>query len=225
MKLRRVIGLLVGAGAGVLVQSVVVWSHPHVWADMRSQLQIADDGTVTGVRVEWVLDKAYARDALDGLDANHDGIYEPDELARLTEENLKALSGYDYFVAFRFNGEVQKNGVAKDGNQTYNPADGRLTLTFTVPLQTPLDPKAGEVKLKVYDPEFFIDFEYVKEHPLLISKKLPEGCNAKLLPTPSDASIEQTRQLLSTKSKDWKPENNEDFGGMFAQATVVECAK
>lgn len=201
------------------------WAHPHVWADMRSQLQVADDGTITGVRVEWTTDKAYARDALDGLDANHDGIYEPEELARLTEENLKALADYNYFVVFRFNNEVQKNGVAKDGNQTYNPADGRLTLTFTVPLLTPLDPKAGEVKLKVYDPEFFIDFEYVKDRPLLISKALAEGCKAKLLPTPSDAQIEQTKQVLATKGRDWKPENNEDFGAMFAQATVVECAK
>jgi ABC-type uncharacterized transport system substrate-binding protein len=216
---------LVMASIWLAFQSIPAWSHPHVWADMRSQLQVADDGKITGVRVEWVLDKAYAKDALDGLDANNDGIYEPDELARLTEENLKALADYNYFVVFRFNGEVQKNGIAKDGNQTYNAPDGRLTLTFTVPLEAPLDPKAGEVKLKVYDPEFFIDFEYVKDHPLLISRKLADGCTAKLLPTPSDASIEQTRQLLSTKGKDWKPENNEDFGGMFAQATVVECAK
>jgi ABC-type uncharacterized transport system substrate-binding protein len=217
--------MLVLAWFGLTVQTVSGWSHPHVWASMRSQLLVSEDGKITGVRVEWVLDKAYARDALDGLDANNDGIYEPEELARLTEENLKALADYNYFVVFRFNDEVQKNGIAMDGNQTFNTADGRLTLTFTVPLEKPLDPKAGEVRLKVYDPEFFIDFEYESERPLLISRKLPEGCTAKLLPTPSDASIEQTRQLLSTKGKDWKPENNEDFGAMFAQATVVDCGK
>jgi ABC-type uncharacterized transport system substrate-binding protein len=217
--------LFLVASLGLCAQALPGWSHPHVWANMRSQLLVGEDEKITGVRVEWVLDKAYARDALDGLDTNHDGIYEPDELARLTEENLKALADYDYFVVFRFNSEAQKNGVAKDGNQTFNAADGRLTLTFTVPLLTPLDPKAGEVRLKVYDPEFFIDFEYEAERPLLISRKLPDGCTAKLLPTPSDASIEQTRQLLSTKGKDWKPENNEDFGAMFAQATVVDCAK
>lgn len=212
-------------GLGLSLGSVAAWSHPHVWADMRSQLVVGEDGNITGVRVEWTTDKAYARDALDGLDANGDGIYEPEELARLTDENLKALADYNYFVVFRFNGEVQKNGLAKDGNQTYNATDGRLTLTFTVPLEKPLDPKVGEVKLKVYDPEFFIDFEYVKERPLLISKKLADGCTAKLLPVPSDATIEQTRQVLSTKGRDWKPENNEDFGAMFAQAAVVECSK
>ena len=202
-----------------------VAAHPHVWADMSSQLQISDDGKITGVRVQWTTDKVCAKDALSGMDTNGDGIYEPEELAKLTEENLSALSEYDYFVSFRFNGEKQKNGKAMDGNQTYNPKDGRLTLLFTLPLETPLDPHQGAVQLKVYDPEFFIDFEYVKERPLVISKRLAGGCSAKLMPIPSDTTVDQTKQMLSTKGKDWKPDNNEDFGSMFAQAALVECAQ
>ncbi len=225
MTWRGVISGMALALLGLMFGARDALAHPHVWADMRSQLQVADDGTITGVRVEWMLDTAYTKDALDGFPTLPDGNYAPEELVRLTEENLKALAEYNYFVAFRYNGEVQKNGTAKDGINTYNPASGRLTLTFTVPLLTPLDPHKGEVKLKVYDPEFFIDFEYVKEHPLLISRKLPDGCNAKLMPIPSDASIDQTRQMLGSKGRDWKPENNEDFGGMFAQAAVVECPK
>ena len=199
-------------------------SHPHVWADMSSQLQISDDGKITGVRVQWTTDKVYAQEALSGMDTNGDGIYEPEELAKLTEENLSALSEYDYFVSFRYNGEKQKNGKAKDGNQVYNPTDGRLTLLFTVPLETPIDPRVGVVQLKVYDPEFFIDFEYVKETPLVISARLAAGCSAKLMPIPSDNTVDQTKQMLSTKGRDWKPDNNEDFGGMFAQAAIVKCA-
>ena len=137
-----------------------VTAHPHVWADMSSQLQISEDGKITGVRVQWTTDKVYAQDALSGMDTNGDGIYEPEELAKLTEENLSALSDYDYFISFRFNGEKQKNGKANNGSQTYNPSDGRLTLLFTVPLEAPVDPHIGAVQLKIYDPEFFIDFKY-----------------------------------------------------------------
>ena len=90
---------------------------------------------------------------------------------------------------------------------------------------TPLDPHQGTVQLKVYDPEFFIDFEYVKDRALVISKRLAPGCSAKLMPIPSDTTVDQTKLMLSTKGKDWKPENNEDFGSMFAQAGIVECAK
>jgi len=212
--------LLVGA----LFASTPARAHPHVWADMRSQLVIADDGKVTGVRVQWTTDKTYAKDALDGFMKNADGSYDATELARLTNENLSALSGYNYFVYFRMGGEPQKIGKATEGQQFYNPSDGRLTLLFTVPLETPLDPHQGTVQLKVYDPEFFIDFEYLNDKPLLISKALASGCNAKLLAVPKDAGLDQTKQMLSTKGKDWKPDNNEDFGSMFAQAAEVSCA-
>jgi hypothetical protein len=42
-------------------------------------------------------------------------------------------------------------------------------------------------------------------------------------PVPSDEELEQTRLMLSTKAKDWKPENNEDFGAMFAQPVHINC--
>lgn len=210
-------------GAALFSFAKPSFAHPHVWSDMSSQVLVSDDGKITGVRVEWTTDKAYARDALDGMDTNQNGIYEPEELEKLTEENLSALSDYNYFVYFRFKGEKQAIGKALDGKQIYNPADGRLTLDFTVPLQTPLDPRLGEIQLKVYDPEFFIDFEYIKEKPLFISKKLPDTCSAKLLPVPGDSALDQTKQMLATKGKDWKPVNDEDFGGMFAQAVIVKC--
>ena len=212
-----------GLAFAFLLAATPAAAHPHVWSDISSQLLVSDDGKITGVRMEWKTDKNYAKDALDGMDTNNDGIYEPEELAKLTEENLSALSEYDYFVSFRFNGTKQKNGKAVDGKQIYNPTDGRLTLDFTVPLESPLDPRTGEIQLKIYDPEFFIDFEYVKEKPLYISKKLPDGCSAKLLPVPTDTALDQTKQMLATKGKDWKPMNDEDFGSMFAQPAIVRC--
>ena len=44
-------------------------------------------------------------------------------------------------------------------------------------------------------------------------------------PVPTDAELDQTRTMLSTKGKDWKPENNEDFGAMFAQPVLIKCKK
>ena len=190
---------------------------------MRSQLVITDTGLITGVRVQWTTDKVYATDALDGFTAKPDGSYDAADLVKLTAENLDALSGYGYFIFFRLNGEVQKIGKPTDGLQTYNTKDGRLTLLFTVPLETPLDPHVGAVTLKVYDPEFFIDFEYVADKPLLISKPLAQGCKAELKTINTDAAMNQTKLMLSTKDKTWKPDNGEDFGGLFAQPVEVKC--
>ena len=207
-----------------LVPSATCFAHPHVWADMRSQLVISDTGLVTGVRVQWTTDKVYAKDALDGFKPKPDGSYDAADLEKLTAENLDALSGYGYFIFFRINGELQKIGKPVDGLQTYDVKEGRLTLLFTVPLEAPLDPHSAAVTLKIYDPEFFIDFEYVTDKPLLISKALPPGCKAELKPANTDAQIDQTKQMLSTKDKTWKPENGEDFGGLFARPVEVKCA-
>lgn len=211
-------------GFVALMPAATCWAHPHVWADMRSQLVISDAGLVTGVRVQWTTDKVYAQDALDGFKSKPDGSYDSADLEKLTAENLDALSGYGYFIFFRLNGEVQKIAKPVDGLQTFNVKEGRLTLLFTVPLETPLDPHSGAITLKIYDPEFFIDFEYVTDKPLLISKALAEGCKAELKPANTDAQINQTKQMLSTKDKAWKPENGEDFGGLFAQPVEVKCA-
>jgi ABC-type uncharacterized transport system substrate-binding protein len=196
-------------------------AHPHVWADMRSRLVFDGAGLIRGIAVEWTFDKAYTAVAVDGLDTNGDGVYSPDELEPLTKVNLSSLKTYGYFIFVRKDGATQKIGDAMDAGQSY--ANGRLTLHFTVPLPRPIDPRQDKFMLKVYDPEFFIDFEYQKKDPVAASGAMPRGCRLVLTPIPSDGQLDQTRLMLSTKGVDWKPGDGEDFGSLFAQATLVEC--
>jgi hypothetical protein len=46
-----------------------------------------------------------------------------------------------------------------------------------------------------------------------------------LTPIPNGSNLNQTRLMLSAKGIDWKPDNNEDFGGMFAQAILIVCGE
>jgi ABC-type uncharacterized transport system substrate-binding protein len=196
-------------------------AHPHVWADMRSSVIVGPDGLISGVRVEWTFDEGYSAVATEGLDADGDGVYSDAELAPLTRLNLSSLKTYGYFVFMRMNGALQKFADPVDPGQAY--ANGRLTLRFTLPLQHPADPHGGTFALKVYDPEFFIDFEYAGTKPAAVIGTLPEGCRMRLAPVPSNEQLNQTLAMLSTKPADWKPENGEDFGGLFAQAVTVKC--
>lgn len=196
-------------------------AHPHVWVDMQSSIVFTDDGLIRGVDVEWTFDDAYAQMALDGLDLDGDGLYSQDELAPLTKENIDSLKDYEYFTVMRANGEQLKIGAVTDAGQIYS--SNKLTLHFQVPLATPLDPRKTKFMLKVYDPEYFIDFEYPKDNPADVTGNMPKKCKLDVKPIPTDAELDQTRTMLSTKGKDWKPENNEDFGAMFAQAVSIEC--
>lgn len=196
-------------------------AHPHVWIEMRSSVVFTDNGLIKGVDLEWTFDDGYTQMALEGLDVDGDGTYSQSELAPLTKENIASLKDYEYFTVMRADGEQQKIGEITDFGQIWS--NNKLTLHLQVPLENPMDPKKAEFMFKVYDPEFFIAIDYVKDDPVDVVGKIPEPCTLVVKPVPTDAELEQTRTMLSTKGKDWKPETDEDFGALFAQAVLIAC--
>jgi ABC-type uncharacterized transport system substrate-binding protein len=201
--------------------STSAFAHPHVWIDMRSDIVFTDDGLIKGVNLEWTFDDGYTQLALDGLDSNGDGVYSQAEIEPLTRENVASLKDYEFFTVMRVNGDKQEIGEVTEFGQIWS--NDKLALHFHVPLKTPVDPTKGQFTVKVYDPEFFIGIDYVKDDPVTVLGNIPAACKLMVKPVPTDAELEQTRQMLSTKGKDWQPENNEDFGAMFAQAVAIEC--
>lgn len=196
-------------------------AHPHVWIEMQSDVVFTEDGLIKGVNLEWTFDDAYTQMALDGLDVDGDGLYSQSELAPLTKENIESLKDYEYFTVMRANGEQQKIGPVTDFGQIWS--NSKLTLHLQVPLEKPVDPRTQEFVLKVYDPEFFIAIDYAGDDPVDVVGNMPEACKLVVKPVPTDAELDQTRTMLSTKGADWKPENPEDFGAMFAQAVSIAC--
>lgn len=197
------------------------FAHPHVWIEMRSDVVFTEDGKIKGVNLEWSFDDGYTQAALDGLDVNGDGTYSESEIAPLTKENIASLKDYGFFTVMRLDGKQQDIGEVTEFGQIWS--NDKLKLHFQVPLKTPLDPRAGEFVVKVYDPDFFIAIDYVKDDPVTVIGTMPQGCAMEVKPVPTDEELEQTREMLSTKGQDWKPENNEDFGAMFAQPVIVSC--
>lgn len=196
-------------------------AHPHVWIEMRSDVVFNDDGKIQGVNIIWTFDDGYTQMALDGLDANGDGVYSQSEIEPLTKENMASLKDYEYFTVMRVNGAKQEIGEVAEYGQIWS--NNKLELHFQVPLKTPVDPASGEFIFKVYDPDFFIAIDYVKDDPVTVIGNLPKNCELVVKPVPTGAEVEATSQMLATKGADWKPENNEDFGAMFAQPVTIQC--
>lgn len=196
-------------------------AHPHVWVNMHSDLVFTADGKITGVDVEWTFDDAYATEALDGMDTNHDGEYSQAELEPLTKENLDSLKDYKYFVFMKAGDQFLETAPPTNAGQTYNGK--KLQLHFQVPLKTPYDPYKNDFSYKIYDPEFFIAFDYNKDDPVGMQDGMPAKCAYVLKPVPTDAELNTTLAMLATKDKSWKPENGEDFGALFAQPVVLTC--
>lgn len=199
-------------------------AHPHAWVEMNTDLVFTPEGLIKGFGLIWVFDDGYAQAALDGLDSNGDGDYSEEEIAPLTAENIKNLKDYNYFALVRFNNERQAFDEApmSDAKQIWK--NGKLALRFFVPLKTPIDPRKGEVVAKVYDPDYFIAFDYAKTEPFHVTGAPPPGCKPELQPLPTEEDLQQTKDYLATKGKDWTPPPDQDFGEMFAQALTITCA-
>lgn len=219
--LARRLGAAMALVAGVAGVSAPAAAHPHVWVEMRSDVVFNGQGLISAVNLMWTFDDAYTQMALEGLDANGDGVYSQDELAPLTKENMNSLKDYDYFAVVRFNGQKQQFAPVTEYGQIWS--NDKLELHFQVPLARPLDPRTGEFVLKVYDPDFFIAFDYAKDEPVSVIGGIPAPCKLVVKPVPTNDEVEQTRAMLATKGTDWKPENNEDFGALFAQPVTIAC--
>ena len=207
--------------SGLIMSVPPAMAHPHVWVEMRSDVVFNEQGQVTALNLMWTFDDSYAQVALDGLDTNGDGVYSPSELDPLTKENIASLKDYDFFTVLRYKGQKQALGEVKEFGQIWS--NDKLQLHLQVPLKVPVDPTKGEFVAKVYDPDFFIAMDYAKDDPVTAIGPMPKSCKVVVKPVPTDAEVEQTRAMLSTKGPDWKPENDEDFGALFAQPVVVQC--
>ena len=215
--IRRFFGVILVLCAGASAAS----AHPHVWADIRTSIMTNPEGLITGIRMEWTFDEGYTTFALDGLDTNGDGTYGPDEIKPLTDENIANLAESDYFGFMRQNEKLLKHGKVTDYTQIYE--NNRLTLAFVFPLETPVDPRKGVFDYKVYDPDYFIDFGYVKDDPVELEGTLPAGCSWELKPMMTDEELEAKRNFLAQQPVDWVNQTGEDFGSLFARPVVVTC--
>ena len=140
-----------------------VRAHPHVWVTMHTELIYGPDGAITGVRHHWAFDDMFSVFATQGLEAKEKGKFTREELAPLAKVNVESLKEYDYFTYATADGKKAELSDPAPGYWLdFN--DSILTLNFTLPFKTPV--KAKELKLEVYDPTIFVDFEWAKKEPV-----------------------------------------------------------
>lgn len=205
----------------LVITATQALAHPHLYASVETTVLTTPQGLISGLRIRWNFDETYTQFSLEGLDLNNDGTFSDEEILPLTQENIKSLVESKYFTNASLGGqELPQAAVTVYGQDMI---DGKLSLWFELPFVTPADPKAGEFVARIYDPDFFIAFDYMPEKPPVLSAALPSGCAMVLKPLPTTEELDQTRTMLADKPQDWKPEQPTDFGEMFAQPLTVSC--
>jgi ABC-type uncharacterized transport system substrate-binding protein len=207
-RLALVIGMLVAASAAQ--------AHPHVWVTMRTALVYDADGNITGVRHAWAFDDMFSAFATQGYESKVKGQFTRDELEPLAKVNIESLKEYDYFTYVTADGKKVK---LKDPAPGYylDWKDSILTLHFTLPLEQPV--AAKELKVEIYDPSIFVDFEFPKKDPVRLVGA-PAHCKMDVV-LPREMTFAEGKALSMIPAD--QPNVSMAIGSEFANKILVHC--
>lgn len=191
-----------------------VAAHPHVWIDLRTTVMLDDAGRVAAIGQEWLFDPMYTAYATVGIDIASDSGQRM--LADLIDDSMKNLRDYDFFMRVRADGARQDFVAPRDFSASLR--EGRLLYRFTVPLAQPVDPRAQDLDIAVFDPTYYIDMVHLEGDVVAFRGPNPGNCSARILaPTPDMNAI------MAAQSADQDSNPDDTLGAQFAETVIVTC--
>ncbi len=196
-------------------------AHPHVFVTSKAEIAYGEGGRVTGIRNAWTFDPSYSAFVVQGLDTNGDGVYSPEELASLARENTANLAEFGYFTKLKIAGKEQL--FADPTEPRMSMEGGKLTMTFLLPLKTPVAPGRGVAALEVYDPTYFVAFALSEDSDAARLSGAPSGCAATVTrPKPEAAKTADAKAGMSEAFFEALTAAS-NYGSQFANRIIVAC--
>jgi nickel/cobalt transporter (NicO) family protein len=211
-------------GAGCLA-ALVGWvgpalAHPHVWIDAAGEV-LFEDGAIVGMRHHWTFDEYFSAWAIQGLDADGDGVLTPAELQPLAEENIEGLDFYSYYTFGDPEGAGGSAAVAGASDPSMVYEDGRVTLTFSMNFAEPQS-VGGIYDIEVGDPEYYAAFTFPEEDSVTL-EGAPEGCSVvSKEPQPIDPELEERLWMLGPDVTEI-PADLREAARAMANLVTVSC--
>jgi nickel/cobalt transporter (NicO) family protein len=201
-----------------LLIPAVAHAHPHVWADTAAEILFDANGQIAAIRHHWRFDEGFSAYALQGLDADGDGLYSTEELEPLARENVESVGEFDYFT-FLTIGDYQAGYAApKDYHLDYDGT--RLTLHYTLPLAQPIHSKSP-IRLEIYDPEYYVAFALPSAEAVRLVDA-PAGCRLTVHPAQEpDAAAAEALAAIGPDQRELPPEMQALTGGIENSAEIV----
>jgi ABC-type uncharacterized transport system substrate-binding protein len=196
-------------------------AHPHVWVTVRSEIVFSPNHQITGIRHAWTFDELYTAMAMQGVDADGDGILSKEELKPVVDAMVASLKPFDYFTYVHVNGDENVLPLKPPERYSLDYNGKVLTLHFTLLLEKPVDASNQKVELDVYDPSFYVAFGFDKDEPVKLAGTPAEGCGAEIK-TPDPSAEEDAKALSEAFFIQLGPTSN--FGAQFAQTAIITCA-
>ncbi len=212
----RLIRPLLFALAVLPVLAAAAMAHPHVSVKVRTEIMFDQQGKVSGVRHAWTFDEVYSAFAAQGI-ARKGKLLTAEELAPVASQNMTDLVEYRFFTFAKAAGSQLSFAEPVDYSAVENP-DNTITLHFTLPLTSPAS--AGKaLTLQVYDPTYFVDFQFNPETSVTLTSA-PAGCSTSFL-KPAPLVEADAKKLNESFFSGLSP--GADFGVKLAGRVILAC--
>jgi ABC-type uncharacterized transport system substrate-binding protein len=217
MELRRLAAVAVFSATGL--GAVAAQAHPHVFVDAHAEVLFDAQGHISAVRNIWQFDETFTDFAIQGLDTNNDGKLSDAELKPLADINVKSLREFDFFTYLADGSEEAKFLPPKE--YWLEIHNSRLTLFFTLPLEKAMAVGPKTV-LEEFDPEYFVAFTFVKDHPIKLDQA-PRNCSATFHPPHElDAQTMATLAAIPIDQHDLPPDLVQ-MASVLANSFSITC--
>lgn len=177
---RLLVGLAFAAANGQAAMA-----HPHVWVD-TVVTALFDQGRVASLREEWWFDEDFTVTALSqvrktkGMAAVAIKPLTQPEIDQLRSQAFSNLANYAYFTHVWAAGKPI--AVAKEAASFTARMDGaKLAYTFTVTLAAAIDPRAGGLRIGVWDDTYYVDVGPAKGTAVKVEGDGSAGCDARII--------------------------------------------
>ncbi|MDO8288653.1 MAG: DUF1007 family protein [Parvibaculum sp.] len=206
------------------VSALPAAAHPHVFLDMKADLGLTADHKLNTLTITWEFDEFYSAFAVEGFKKDAAGHYKQSDLDAILKINLDNLKDdeWHYFTNINQSGKALTFGDAKPVGASFDNKTGRLTISFTLPLTTPVIPtKASPVLIQIYDPTYYISVEFVKKNPLTLSGEGHDACTTSI-------NVPDAEKIWSTLPKSAFTGGDVNvgagFGSNFASTLTLICS-
>ncbi len=207
--------VLTALATGMILSPSSSQAHPHAWIDLRSRVLLDDQGRVRALQLDWVFDDYYTvaiAEAGEPVDQVSGDLW-----TSLAKRNLTNLADYDYFTEVSYNEAPLELGVVEKYEGGLR--DGRMWMRFEVPLQTPVDPKAGTFSYAVYDPTYYIEIVHLEDDVIAFDGAGANRCLGDIIqPSPTFEQVSLAAALDKGETA------GNDLGKLFAETVMVRCS-
>src|SRR6478609_1670067 len=173
-------GLATLSAVAALLAAGAASAHPHMWIDARAQIDVDAEQRITAVRQVWLFDEMFGAYATQGLKKAKDGTLPADTLKGMAQDWMKALGEpiSHYFTRVTVDGKTAAFAAPRDARVDWNPKTTRLTLSFTLPLATPVAPGVGGAQVDIYDPTYFVAYAFDENGAVSLGGQDAKACTS-----------------------------------------------